>query len=118
MLMSHLEATFALFYRAAQQDHDNLPDLVPEYVFHDTRKWRFDFALPDERLAIEIEGGTRSGKSRHVKHKGYTEDCDKYNEAALYGWAVLRFTSEHLKDPDRVIAPILRYLEIRTQVQL
>lgn len=32
-------------------------DIIPEYRFHPTRKWRFDFAIPHIKVAIEIEGG-------------------------------------------------------------
>lgn len=32
-------------------------DLVCEYRFHPVRKWRFDFAFPSLRLAIEITVG-------------------------------------------------------------
>ena len=36
-------------------------ELVREYKFHPTRKWRFDFAHVATKTAIEIEGGTWSG---------------------------------------------------------
>lgn len=61
-----------------------------EYRFHPVRQWRFDYALPDLGVAIEYEGV--KGKSRHTTLKGYTGDCEKYNEAAWLGWTVLRFT--------------------------
>lgn len=73
---------------------------VKEYVFHPTRKWRFDFALVESRshplrLAIEIEGGTWSkSQSRHTSGTGFAEDCVKYNEAVLLRWDVLRFTTD------------------------
>ena len=59
------------------------------------RRWRLDFAWVLPQIAVEIEGGTR-GKSRHTTHEGYTEDCEKYNAALELGWAVFRFTSEHV----------------------
>ena len=31
---------------------------MSEYRFHETRRWRFDFAYPEQLLAIEVEGGT------------------------------------------------------------
>lgn len=61
------------------------------------RGWRFDFAWPPEQLALEVEGGTRSG-GRHVRHKGYEGDCEKYNDAALAGWRVLRVTTSMVRD--------------------
>lgn len=74
-----------------------LPDPEAEYPFHSERAWRFDWAWPERKLAIEQEGGTWKG-GRHNRPKGYAEDCDKYNEAALLGWRVLRFTADQIKD--------------------
>jgi very-short-patch-repair endonuclease len=68
---------------------------VSEYKFHPTRKFRFDYAYPDQKIAIEIEGLTRPGqKSRHTENQGYKNDCTKYNEAAVLGWRVLRITQD------------------------
>ena len=64
-----------------------------EYQFHPTRKWRFDFAWPLEKFAVEIEGGVWSG-GRHTRGKGFIEDCIKYNEAVMLGWRVIRVTTE------------------------
>ena len=54
--------------------------------------WRFDIAYPDQRIAVECEGGTWSG-GRHTRGKGYESDCRKYNRATALGWRVYRFTS-------------------------
>ncbi len=67
-----------------------------EYRFHETRRWRFDFAYPEQQLAVEVEGGTWAG-GRHTRGSGYEKDCEKYNEAALRGWSVLRFTGSMIK---------------------
>jgi hypothetical protein len=67
-----------------------------EYRFHPTRRWRFDFAWPDHKVAIEWEGIV-SIKSGHTTLKGYTSNCEKYNEATLLGWSVYRFTALHQK---------------------
>ena len=65
---------------------------VEEHCFHPTRKWRFDLALPDHRIAVEYEGIGQGESSRHTTGGGYAEDCHKYNAAVLLGWRVLRFT--------------------------
>lgn len=62
-----------------------------EYLFHRKRKWRFDLAWPQLLIAIEIEGGVWVA-GRHVRGQGYEADCEKYNEAQMAGWMVLRFT--------------------------
>lgn len=71
---------------------------VPEFRFHETRGWRFDYAWPDSRVALEVEGGVWTG-GRHVRGAGYLEDMEKYSEAAALGWLVLRCTPEALYEP-------------------
>lgn len=66
-----------------------------EHRFHPQRRWRFDFAWPERKIAVEIEGGTFT-RGRHVRPLGYEGDCEKYNEAALLGWKVLRFTTRQI----------------------
>ena len=70
-------------------------DAVREYEFWVGRKWRFDFCIPDAKIAIEIEGGIYNG-GRHVRPGGFTSDCEKYNHAALAGFRVFRFTTEQV----------------------
>ncbi|BBM66335.1 hypothetical protein VA249_29810 [Vibrio alfacsensis] len=89
--MSQLEALLLHQLKALKLD---MPE--SEYRFHETRKWRFDFAYPQQQLAIEVEGGTWSN-GRHTRGKGYEADCEKYNTAGLRGWTVLRFTGDMIK---------------------
>jgi very-short-patch-repair endonuclease len=67
-----------------------------EYKFHPTRKWRFDFAIPAKKIAIEFEGGIYLKKARHTSSTGYAKDVEKYNEAVLLGWKILRYTAKDL----------------------
>lgn len=67
--------------------------VVAEYQFHPSRKWRFDYALPQHRIAIEIEGGVWTG-GRHIRAQGFLGDMEKYNTAAIMGWRLLRFTPD------------------------
>ena len=66
--------------------------LVPEreYYFHPKRKFRFDFAFPAHKLAVEVEGGMYG---RHQRVGGFEGDCLKYGEAAILGWRVIRVTT-------------------------
>ena len=76
-----------------------LPEYETEYRFHPVRRWRFDVAFPEQKVAIELEGGTWM-RGRHVRGKGFEEDCAKYNSALILGWRVLRFTTGMLEtDP-------------------
>jgi len=67
--------------------------MAEEYRFNPHRRWRFDFADPKNRIAVEIEGGVWS-LGRHVRGVGYIADCEKYNAAVLDGWRVLRYATE------------------------
>lgn len=86
-----------------------------EYRFYPKRKFRFDAAIIDYKIAIEFEGniypvecknckgkGCRScnfsSKSigRHNRGKGYSKDLEKYNLATLNGWRILRYCTEDL----------------------
>lgn len=66
-----------------------------EYKFHPARKWRFDYAIPAIKMAIEVEGGVWTG-GRHTSGKGFLNDMEKYNEAALMGWCLIRTTPDRL----------------------
>ena len=70
-------------------------DLVHEYQFHETRKWRFDFAHPETLIAVEVDGGVWTG-GRHTRGQGYVNDCEKLNAAAAMGWRVFRFPAHRL----------------------
>lgn len=60
-----------------------------EYRFYSERRWRFDFAWPDNLVALEIDGGlyVNGGHNRGSK---IIDEHDKFNEAAIMGWTVLR----------------------------
>ena len=60
-----------------------------EHRFHPTRKWRFDYAWEDHRIALEVEGGVWVG-GRHTSGAGFVKDMEKYNEAACLGWRIIR----------------------------
>lgn len=74
-----------------------LPKPVTERKFHPVRRFRFDFAWVDRKIAVEVEGGVWAG-GRHVRGAGYKSDCEKYNLATLAGWRVYRFTSDMIND--------------------
>lgn len=79
---------------------------VTQHRFHPVRRWTFDFALGHGpipgvyhngkaverlKLAIEVEGGQFTGG--HKRGKAADSDTEKFNEATLAGWRVLRFTT-------------------------
>jgi len=105
--MSEIEDELSWQIHAAE-----LPKPHREYTFMAGRRWRFDFAWTmndDAWIAVEIEGGTWSG-GRHTRGYGFEADCEKYNEAALRGWRVLRFTADMVRD-GRALATIEKTFE-------
>lgn len=78
-----------------------LPSPESEFRFHPVRKWRFDFAWPDQKVAVEIEGGAWTN-GRHQRGKGFIADMDKYNTATLDGWRVFRFSGDHVKSGEAI----------------
>lgn len=84
-----------------------------DHQWFKTRHWRFDFCWDLYRLAVEVEGGTWLGKlGGHTSGRGYEVNCEKYNEAVLEGWRVLRVTGTMVKD-GRALALIRRGLNQR-----
>jgi hypothetical protein len=119
--VSDPEETLAFQIKAAK-----LPEPKREYRFAPPRRWKFDFAWPYridrpppilghiwnggwQPLAAEVEGATWSG-GRHTRGAGFAADCEKYNEAALLGWRVLRVTKTMVED-GRALAYIERALK-------
>lgn len=70
-------------------------EVLKEYIFHPTRKWRFDYSLPQYKIAIEVDGGVWIN-GRHNRASGYLKDLEKFNAAASMGWVVLKFTPDEL----------------------
>jgi len=69
------------------------PDLEREYRFDPGRRWRFDRAWVERKVAIELDGATWSG-GRHTRGAGFRNDCEKANAAAALGWRVCHLTSD------------------------
>jgi len=93
-------------------DMFKLPPPEREYYFHKPRMWRFDFAWPERMVAVEIEGGTWVNGG-HTRGAAYTKNCEKYNQAALDGWTLLRFTTDMMRNnPAGMIEQVKLALEV------
>ena len=90
--MSALTDRLVLQIRAAQ-----LPAPQREVRVCLDRRWRFDCAWDDLRLAVEVEGGTWI-RGRHARGRGMRADCEKYNRVVLDGWTLLRVTTDMVRD--------------------
>jgi hypothetical protein len=85
-----------------------------EFFFHPERRWRFDVALVDWRVGVEIDGGgfvggndpTDAGAGRHSRGLGMEGDNEKGAEALLHGWWVFHGSPAQVR-----AGTVLRWLE-------
>lgn len=88
-----MDNRYSIVYRALQTMDSGW---VEEHRFHDTRRWRFDFALPRLHLAIEVQGGIWT-LGRHSRGgKAQLAEMEKMNMAVLFGWSVLYFSPQQI----------------------
>lgn len=73
----------------------SIPPFEREYKFWPGRKFSFDLAWLPQRLAVEVDGGHWIG-GRHSR-SGFESDAIKLNQAVIFGWRVLRFSTEQVK---------------------
>lgn len=93
---SELEMQFESLWITLYPD---LPAPVREHRAIPGRRFRFDFAWPEQRVAVELQGGLWV-KGRHVRGAGYERDCEKLALAQRLGWRVFYLTRGMLEsDP-------------------
>lgn len=73
-----------------------IPRPVAEFRFAPPRKWRFDYAWVENKLALEVQGGIWTG-GRHVRGAALLKEHEKLNAAAKNGWRLLYCTPAELK---------------------
>ncbi len=66
-----------------------------EYCVLPDSRHRSDFVLIAQKVIFEVEGGIWS-KGRHIRPKGFMEDCKKYNQATALGWKLYRIPLDWL----------------------
>lgn len=86
---------------------EHFPEAVREHRFHPERRWRFDFAWPEQKLAVEIDGAVYAA-GRHTRGSGFRRDAEKLNTAVLLGWRLLRCSTTDLER---------RWLEVAAEVR-
>lgn len=89
------EALFAFQLQAA-----GAPPWERQYRFAREigREWRWDFAWPGLRLAVEIQGGIwKRGGGAHSHPLDILRNMEKQNDGALLGWRLLQFSTDQVK---------------------
>lgn len=84
------------------------------------RRWRFDFAWLEEKIAIELEGGVDDRRKhrvrgRHIRPKGFQDDVEKYNAAAALGWTVFRVTTKDVQEDTANLKTVLAAIAERVK---
>jgi len=85
-----------------------LPRPTPELEFdkHIKRRHRFDWAWPEYRIAVEVDGGQWS--KRGGRHAG-DADREKTNIAASLRWLVFHFSPDQLtREPEACVSLVAR----------
>lgn len=96
-------------YRSSLRRDGPWDGMVREHRFAaPDRKWRFDFAWPSRKVAVEVEGGIYANGG-HNRGAHIESDAEKISTAAALGWRVLRVTGKMIED-GRALALIERAL--------
>lgn len=67
-----------------------IPAPTAEYKFSPVRRWRWDFAWLNEKVAVEIDGGMWIGGA-HARGARRRSDNEKQNAGIELGWVCLRY---------------------------
>lgn len=112
---THLEEAF--FTRWKQIKQELAPDARdPEREFYYDRpdsERRFDFAWPEFRVAVEMQGAIWSGGA-HGRGSGIIKDYKKLNDAQVKGWRVIQISVDMLEnDPHQCIKWVVDCFGVR-----
>ena len=106
------EETFFTFLET-----ESIAEPTREYVFAKPRKWRFDFAWPTKKVAVEIDGiGFSSYRiTRHQTGPGFLKDREKDLAAKELGWNVVHVPAPWVtrQEHKRLIDRVLEYIRER-----
>jgi len=73
-----------------------LPAPEAEFSAIEGRRYRWDFAWPNQKVLVEVQGAVWV-KGGHSTGTGITRDAEKNNLAILAGWKPLIVTADHIK---------------------
>jgi tetratricopeptide (TPR) repeat protein len=94
--------------------YEHIEGLVPQYT---VLRYRIDFAIPDKRIAIEIDG-----HEYHKTKEQRTHDTQREREIKLTlpaDWTVIRFTgTEIFQNTTRCVDEVLQFIQKNLHDQL
>lgn len=112
---SALEQTFA---QAIVQcpEASVLAGFKRNYRFHESRRWEWDFAWVERRLAVELQGGQWQ-RGRHTRGgKAYQNELEKHRAAVMSDWWCLCYTTDDIMKNDGAllaVREVMRAYELR-----
>lgn len=74
-----------------------VPTPVRQYRFTPKRRWHFDFAWIEQKIAVEIHGGIFLPGTGHNRGRSMELDFEKSNTAQLIGWSVFTFGPSQIR---------------------
>ena len=89
-------------YRFAAQQVGDGKGLRKRLAVAGLKDWRFDFAWPEYKFAVEIEGGAWIN-GRHNRGAGFEADLQKYHHAMRLGWDVYRCGAQLVRNGESAI---------------
>lgn len=75
----------------------DLPEPLREHRVVPGRKFRFDFAWPETKFAVEVHGGIWVN-GHHTRGRGFADDRIKMNYALIAGWRVMEFVTDDVRN--------------------
>lgn len=83
-----------------------LPPPQREFKFHPNRDWRFDYAWPDKKIAVEVQG------MPHRIRERFLSDVEKLAVAQIHGWQVLLVAGQDVRS-GRAVSWLVTLWEMR-----
>ena len=78
-----------------------LPTPEREYRFAPPRRYRADFAYPEQKILVEVQGGIYT-RGAHSRGTGLERDYEKINLAQLNGFMVFQFSRKMIESGEAI----------------
>lgn len=88
-----LEADFFVQFRGS-----GVPAPATQVKHVPGRAFRLDFAWPELKLGVEVDGGIKSRQKSHTSVGGILRDIEKHNSGIEQGWTVIRLHTDMVYD--------------------
>jgi very-short-patch-repair endonuclease len=84
------------------------PQLDGLRIQHKVPPYRLDFAIPDKKIGIEIDG-----YEYHSDRRSFTLDRERQRDLELRGWRIIRFSGEEAcRRPDECVLDSARLVTV------